>query len=79
MLENTTQWPMVVAASVGGRPVRSSMASSFPFTKVRSPITINVARSSVAPWPTCMAWVPDAGPASPLSRKGTWEALLLDE
>jgi hypothetical protein len=79
VLENTTQWSMVVAASAGGRPVRSSIASSFPLTKVRSPITINVARSSEAPWPTSIAWVPDAGPASPLSRKGTCEASLLDE
>ena len=55
------------------------MAASFPFTKVRSPITINEARSSEVPWPASIAWVPDAGPASPLSAKVVWEALLLDE
>ena len=42
LLENTTQRPMAVAASAGERPVRSSIATSFPFTKLRSPITINV-------------------------------------
>ena len=42
-----------------------------PLTKVMPPITTIVALSVSDPFPVATVWVPEAGPASPLTRRVT--------